>query len=116
MRLLIVAAAAALLLSSPTIASAQSAPGGVLIIHHRVADYAKWRPVYDADEPNRTAAGLTNCLVHKSLNDAHDLVIACDMADVGKAKQFGSAPRLRDTMKKAGVMGKPQLLYLSAAQ
>ena len=87
MRLLIVAAAAAALLISPVFAasgtgtgkgspaaapapvtSAAPAPAaamampmpGEMVGHTKVADYAKWRPIFDADDANRQAAGLTN--------------------------------------------------------
>ena len=116
MRLLIAAVAAVLLISPAVAAPAMMTTSGMMMIHHRVADYAKWRPVYDADQSNREAAGLTNCRVHQSMSNANDVVIACDMADMNKAEAFASSTTMRDTMKKAGVMGKPEMLYLSAAK
>jgi hypothetical protein len=32
---------------------------GTLIIHHTVANYAKWRPIFDADKKLQEDAGLT---------------------------------------------------------
>lgn len=90
--------------------------GGMFIIHHAVADYAKWRLAYDADRPNRLAAGLVNCHVHRSLDDAKDLVIACGMSDVVKARAFANSKPLAETMEKAGVIGKPQFLFLAPPQ
>ena len=125
MRLLIAAAVAALAISaaaaeSPTVgsgpmrSSGMSMVGQAMTIHHQVADYAKWRVVYDADQSNRTAAGLTNCRVQRSMDDANDVLIWCDMADVTKAKNFTTSKALADTMSKAGVIGKPQFMYLTA--
>jgi len=85
-----------------------------MTIHHQVADYAKWRVAYDADQSNRKAAGLTNCRVQRSMDDANDVLISCDMADLTKAKSFTSSKALADTMSKAGVIGKPQFMYLTA--
>jgi len=130
MRLLIAATAAVLLCSAAASTAAatpmmgsQSMMGparamgaGMMIIHHRVADYAKWRVVYDADQGNRTAAGLANCHVHRSMDNANDVVIGCSMADVAKARTFTSSKALAETMSKAGVLGKPQILFLSAPQ
>ena len=126
MRLLIAATAAALAISAaiaeprtmmgsgPMRSSGMSMDGQTLTIHHQVADYAKWRVVYDADQPNRKAAGLTNCRVQRSMDDANDILISCDMADVAKARSFTSSKTLADTMSKAGVMGKPQFMFLTA--
>ena len=105
MRLLIAAVAAVLLITPAVAAPGMMAMSGMMMIHNRVADYGKWRPVYDADQSNREAAGLTNCQVHQSMENANDVLIACDMADMNKAKAFASSTTLRDTMKKAGVMG-----------
>ena len=96
--------------------AAKTMSGGMFIIHHAVADYAKWRVAYDADQPNRVAAGLANCQVHRSLDDANDIVIACGMSDLAKARTFASSKPLADTMAKAGVVGKPQFLFLAPPQ
>lgn len=93
--------------------AARTMGGGMFIIHHAVADYAKWRVAYDADQPNRIAAGLVNCQVHRSLDDANDVVIACGMSDVAKARVFAASKPLAETMAKAGVVGKPQFLFLA---
>lgn len=92
---------------------AKNVTTGTMMIHHQVADYAKWRTAYDADQSNRTSAGLTSCRVQRSMDDANDLVILCNMADIAKAKAFTSSKALMDTMSKAGVVGKPQFLFLS---
>lgn len=94
--------------------SAMSATSGTFVIHHKLADYTKWRVVYDADMPNRTAAGLTSCKVQRSMDDANDVLISCNMADLAKAKAFSSSKTLADTMSKAGVMGKPEFLFLAS--
>ena len=128
MRLLLATAAAALAISaaaagpSPSMGSgtmmgpARMMGAGTMIIHHQVADYAKWRIAYDADQSNRTAAGLTNCRVQRSMDNANDIVISCSMADASKARGFASSKPLAETMTKAGVTGKPQILFLTPPQ
>lgn len=85
---------------------------GTLIVHHRVADYAKWRPVFDGDKANQEAAGLTNPHVYMGKR-ANDVYITFDMADEAKAKAFGNSEALHMTMKKAGVRGAPEMMYLT---
>ena len=89
---------------------------GTMIIHHEVADYAKWRVAYDADLANRTNAGLTHCDVQRSMDNTNDVMISCHMADIAKARTFASSTTLMETMSKAGVMGKPQFMFLSPPQ
>lgn len=111
MRLFLAAAAASLCL-----ASSASAAGSTLIIRQTVADYAKWRPAYDAHKAVRTHAGLTNCRVQSTTDNANDVFVICDMADVAKAKAFTSSKNLAEVMTKAGVMGKPEFFFLAAAR
>jgi len=107
---------AGFLVSALTIASAAVAHAAeVFVIHHAVADYAKWRPVFNSDKPNQEAAGLTNPRVYHSLSDPNDITIVFDMADPTKAKAFATAKRLKTKMAEAGVVGKPQFNYLETA-
>jgi hypothetical protein len=114
MRLLLTAAVASLAVTS----SVWAAPAGppLLVIHTSVADYAKWRPVYDAHQPMREAAGLTNCSVRSTTDNPNDVFVACDMADVAKAKAFTRSKSLADAMRKAGVVGKPVFYFLGAVR
>ena len=88
---------------------------GLMIVRHEVADYAKWRPVFDADSANQLAAGLTNPRVYQAAGDPGDVTILFDMADVAKAQAFGSSDALKATMSKAGVTGKPEVSFLNPA-
>jgi hypothetical protein len=36
----------------------------LMVIHHKVRDYAAWRPAYDAHEPSRAGAGITKGRVY----------------------------------------------------
>ena len=87
----------------------------VFVIHHKVADYAKWRPFFDGDKANQQAAGLTNPRVYRSLASANDITIVFDMADAAKAKSFTASKALKATMTKAGVVGKPTFAFLESA-
>jgi hypothetical protein len=100
--------------AAPTPAAMAMATSGFMVGHTKVADYAKWRPFFDADDSNRQAAGLTNPRVYQSMDNPNELVLVFDMADVKKAKDFASSKTLKATMRKAGVTGKPDFWYVTA--
>jgi hypothetical protein len=105
-----------ILVSLLSLASADVAGAAqVFVIHHAVADYAKWRPVFNTDKPNQEAAGLTNPRVYHALGKPNDITIVFDMADATKAKAFATAKRLKAKMVEAGVVGKPHFDYLETA-
>jgi hypothetical protein len=101
-----------LLLTHP---EASVAAEALMIVRHPVADYAKWRPVYDGNEDKRQAAGLTNGRIFQVDGNPNEVVILLDAADLEKAKTFASSEDLRAGMMKAGVTGKPEILFLTTA-
>jgi hypothetical protein len=81
----------------------------ILIVRHRVANYAKWKPGYDSDDSGRRANGLTNYIIGRGMDDSNMVVIVLKMDDANKAKEFGNSPGLKEKMQKAGVIGKPSV-------
>ena len=84
---------------------------GAMIVRHSVRDYGAWRPVFDAHEAARTAAGLTNGRVFRSAEDPNDLLLLFEMADRRRAEEFAASDDLRTTMQRAGVLGPPEIRY-----
>ncbi len=84
-------------------------PFYVVEIVHTVKDYAKWRPAFNTDSTIRKAAGLTDMVVGRNDANPNSLMVVLDAADTAKAKAFGSDPRLKDIMAKAGVVSKPDM-------
>ena len=78
-----------------------------LIIHHKVRDYATWRPHYDAHESSRVGAGITQGRVFRNADDPNDLVIIAKVADPAKARSWMAGEDLKAAMQKAGVQGPP---------
>ena len=62
-----------------------------LLIHHKVADFAKWKATYDAHAGTRQSAGLTELHSLRSLDDRNDVVILFTVADLDKAKALASS-------------------------
>ena len=84
---------------------------GAMIVRHSVRDYRAWRPVYDGHEAARTAAGLTNGRVFRPAEDPNGILLLFDMADRRRAEEFGRSDDLRDAMRRAGVVGQPEIRY-----
>ena len=87
---------------------------GMIIVRHKVKDYAKWRPLFDGHVAKEKAAGLSHPRVLRSADDKSEIVIIFDDMDTKKAKEFASSQDLKDTMMKAGVVGKPIIYFLES--
>lgn len=86
-------------------------PRNIVTIKHKVADFAKWKLAYDADDTARVAYGLHNYVVSRGLKDSSMVMVALIMDDVNKAKEFAARPALKTIMQKAGVIGAPAIFY-----
>ena len=94
--------------------TAPSGPTMVMTIRHKVADYAKWKPAYDAHDSARVANGLHNYIIARGTEDPNMVMVAMRMDDVDKAKAMAGSQELKDKMKGGGVMGVPIIDYLDA--
>jgi hypothetical protein len=91
---------------------APAPPAMTMLIKHKVANFAKWFPGYEANDSARVASGLHNFVVARGLNkDSNTVMVALHMDDTAKAKQFAMSPGLMEAMKKAGVIGTPTISY-----
>src|SRR5665213_653059 len=87
---------------------------GMLIVRHKVKDYAKWRPLFDGHVAKQKAAGLSHPRVMRSADDKSEIVIIFDDMDTKKAKEVAASADLKETMMKAGVVDQPTIYFLEA--
>jgi hypothetical protein len=94
-----------------TSVSAQTPLFQVLTLKTTVADYAKWRTLYDGDLTARKDAGLTQAELMRTVENPNTVMLAFQMADLQKAKDFIADPRLKEKMQKGGVIAPPEIAY-----
>ena len=87
-------------------------PFNAVVIRHNVADYNKWRPLFDADSVNRNAAGMHTIGIARGVEIQNEVEIPFMIDDVQKAKAFASSPKLKDVMQKAGVISEPKITFI----
>lgn len=79
-----------------------------VFMQHPVADYSTWRPIFDADQPNRKSAGVVDVAVLRDADDPNSIWM------VFEADPSVLDPMLADTdrqglMQEAGVLAPPQI-------
>ena len=82
-----------------------------LIVKHAVADYARWKPIFDADGANREIAGSQGGQLFRSADDPNEVVILFEW-DLEKARQYSQREEVRAKMQEAGVLGPPDISFL----
>ena len=89
-------------------------PQNMVIVTHKVANYAKWLVAYEADDSARLANGIHNYVIGRGLKDSNMVMVALKIDDTAKAKALPKDAALKAKMQKAGVIGKPMISILTA--
>ena len=88
---------------------------GLLIIRHKVSNFAKWKKFFDGHAAAQKACGLTRPRIYRSAGDKNEIIVILQMKDVRLAKTFGASPDLKSTMEAAGVIDQPTVYMVNEA-
>jgi uncharacterized protein YeaO (DUF488 family) len=82
-------------------------------VRHKVADFAKWKAVYDAHLAARQKAGLRETRLLRNIQNPNEVVLLFEADDLKKAQEFVGSAGLREAMQRAGVIDQPDICFLS---
>lgn len=95
--------------TTPAEEPAAQAPQTMMLVRHKVKDYAKWKESYDAHDSFRLAHGMHSFVIGRGVDDPNMVLVAVRADDVEKAKAFGESADLKKAMDKGGVVGTPKV-------
>ena len=75
----------------------------VSLVHHRVADYDAWKPVYDSFAGAQRQGGVVWQEVLRPVDDPTLVVVGHWFESADAAKAFFDNPALKDAMARGGV-------------
>lgn len=82
-----------------------------LTIVHECKEFNAWKTGFDADQPNRVAAGLRDIAVVRLGTNPNVVAIAFEIRSVAEAKAMVDSAPLREAMRNAGVVGVPDVHF-----
>jgi hypothetical protein len=85
-----------------------------MLVRHKVKDFKTWKVGYDAHQPKRQEAGLTEMHVLRSSDDPNEVVLLFEAQDLARAKAFAASTDLREKMQEVGVMDRPDIYFLNS--
>jgi len=75
-----------------------------------VADYDRWRAVFDGMDPTRKGAGSTGVnQVYRDVENPNNVTLVLEWDNAANAKSFLANPKLKEAMDAAGVTGAPMV-------
>jgi len=89
-------------------------PQDMVVITHKVANFAKWMAAFEGDDSARSANGLHKYVVGRGFMDSNIVIVALKADDIAKAKAFVKDPNLKKVMQKGGVTGAPMISYVTS--
>lgn len=89
-------------------------PENMMIVQHKVADFAKWKSSYDEHDSMRLAHGMHSYVLGRGVQDSNMILVVVKADDVAKAKAFAKDPSLKKAMQKGGVTGAPAISFVTA--
>ena len=84
-----------------------------VLVHHKIADYQKWRVTFDASIAFRQQGGEESCRIFQNPEDPHKLILLFEWESAERARHFLSSPELQSRMQQAGVVGPPEIEFLN---
>lgn len=82
----------------------------LVFIRHNIKDYRQWKDVFDGYMEKRHAGGERSFRVAHTVDEKNDLCLVFEWDTAANAKRFLDSPELAAAMKRAGVVGKPQIV------
>ena len=86
-----------------------------ILVHHKIEDYNKWKPVFDNDAGNRAKHGSTGGKIFRNADNPNDIFTLLEISSIEKGKEFAQSDSLKEAMKEAGVIGMPNVHILEEA-
>jgi len=86
-----------------------------LFVRHQVADYSKWRQVYDGFGPTQKTLGVQDQAVYQGVEDPNDVTVRHEFLTLEAAQAFGKSVELGSAMHDAGVTSAPTVWFTTRA-
>jgi len=83
-----------------------------VLVRHKVSDFTRWKLVFDERFGARHAAGELNHRIFHNHDDASDLTLFFTWETLDLARAFFASDQLKSGMQQAGVIGKPEIVFL----
>jgi hypothetical protein len=84
-----------------------------IIIRSKVTDFNTWKTQYDSHLPIRVEAGLTEKQMFRNADNPNEIILLFEAEDLNRAREFAGSADLREKMREAGTIDKPDIYFLN---
>ncbi len=87
-----------------------------LMAQVNVADFAKWKAVFEGLAGFRKQSGSIGATVFHTEDNPNRVIVLTEWRNVADARKFGGSDELKQAWQRAGVTGKPEVLFLGEVE
>lgn len=99
--------------TTPVTSTIVTTPQDMVVVLHKVTNFEKWMPAYDAHDSVRMANQVHSYVIGRGVKDSNMVLVAMKVDDMAKAKAFAKDPDLKKAMQKGGVTGAPSFSFVT---
>lgn len=85
----------------------------VLVIHHKVEDYTKFKAHFDAQKTKGKEGGILSYQMFHKVEDLNDFVFLFEWDNIENFKKYAESPEFRQEQKDAGLIDQPEIYILN---
>jgi heme-degrading monooxygenase HmoA len=86
-----------------------------MFIRHKVQDYKAWKSVFDSKKDLRKRSGEKAYQILRQDDGSNEVVALFEWDNLDNARKYSASSELKEAMQQAGVIGKPEILFLEEA-
>lgn len=91
----------------------ESLPPAAVMVVHEVDDFDRWKSAFDDHKPLRIDGGIIGHHINRAEEDPNLISTYLAVSDLARAQAFGQSEELRSAMHEAGVIGRPELTWMT---
>lgn len=91
-------------------------PTVAAFVTYKVKDFDAWKKSFDEGQPQRKEAGITAHHLNRGVTDPNEVVVYLVATDLEKIKAYMADPAMKDSLKAAGVKGKPKVSMVTPVE
>ena len=80
-----------------------------MLVRHKVADFDKWKQVFDSHAIAQQESGPRVKKVLRNLDDPAEVIPWFEVTGLEKARAFVNSPEVRDARQQSGVVDEPDI-------
>lgn len=84
-----------------------------MMIQHKVADFTRWKAVFDSRASQRRSGGELSAEVFRDVDNANQLTLLLGWDSVTRARAYAAHPAFKAALEAAGVTDAPSFTFFT---